>query len=350
MRKIVICLVFLGLWSQVWADEFWVVKEKDTLWNICERYYGNPFLWPKLWQINSHLTNPHWIYPGDILWLKETPEELIEAAKKIKVAKVEEEEEFYPLTWRFLESAGYLSASPESPSGKILQALGEKNRETIADRDIVYVEFKKDVIPQQGSEWTIFRVSPPIKHPVTHKKVGYLHQILGVVKLIEVYPILDADPKNRGLTWTKAYPQVAKAEVIRCYDVIYVNDFIKPYKPPKPSFITLYKEKPPSLRAWIVATKDRASEVAFPHVIYIDVGEEQGLKPGQTLGVFRREEKINIPPLPLGEVLIIKTTPQTATAIITKSKYTFQLGDEIGLGQLPLWFKDKRVKPLEEKK
>ena len=46
-----------------------LVVKGDTLWDICEALYGNPWVWPKVWQLNPHITNPHWIYPGTELLL-----------------------------------------------------------------------------------------------------------------------------------------------------------------------------------------------------------------------------------------------------------------------------------------
>ena len=46
-----------------------VVEKGDTLWDICEKYYGDPDLWPKLWQMNPFVTNPHLLTPGDIITL-----------------------------------------------------------------------------------------------------------------------------------------------------------------------------------------------------------------------------------------------------------------------------------------
>ena len=42
------------------------VEKGDTLWDICEKYYGNEELWPKLWQMNPFITNPHLLKPGDV--------------------------------------------------------------------------------------------------------------------------------------------------------------------------------------------------------------------------------------------------------------------------------------------
>lgn len=51
------------------APEVYKVKKGDTLWDISAMYLAQPWLWPQLWRSNSHITNPHLIYPGDELRL-----------------------------------------------------------------------------------------------------------------------------------------------------------------------------------------------------------------------------------------------------------------------------------------
>ena len=71
-----VLLLGFGQISQVMAQEptpsgqtdqetyIHVVVKGDTLWGICQDLYGNPWVWPKVWQLNPFITNPHWIYPG----------------------------------------------------------------------------------------------------------------------------------------------------------------------------------------------------------------------------------------------------------------------------------------------
>src|SRR5262249_19430488 len=40
-----------------------LVRRGDTLWDICDRYFHNPWDWPRIWSYNPGLQNPHWIYP-----------------------------------------------------------------------------------------------------------------------------------------------------------------------------------------------------------------------------------------------------------------------------------------------
>jgi nucleoid-associated protein YgaU len=44
-------------------EKVYRVRKKDTLWAISERFFGNPYLWPKVWQLNANLGNPHEIDP-----------------------------------------------------------------------------------------------------------------------------------------------------------------------------------------------------------------------------------------------------------------------------------------------
>src|SRR5205085_9844333 len=46
-----------------------VVRKGDTLWDICFYYFNDPWQWPKVWSYNPQITNPHWIYPGDLVRL-----------------------------------------------------------------------------------------------------------------------------------------------------------------------------------------------------------------------------------------------------------------------------------------
>lgn len=47
----------------------YVVKKGDTLWDISRRFLVKPWYWKKIWHNNPHISNPHLIYPGDVLQL-----------------------------------------------------------------------------------------------------------------------------------------------------------------------------------------------------------------------------------------------------------------------------------------
>ncbi|ROL60709.1 LysM peptidoglycan-binding domain-containing protein [Bacteroidetes/Chlorobi group bacterium MS-B_bin-24] len=76
-------------------------ENRDCLWNIAAKteFFGDPFMWPKIWQANTNLIkNPDIIYPGQQLTIPppgpKTPDEIKAERKywRMKKAAVEREQ------------------------------------------------------------------------------------------------------------------------------------------------------------------------------------------------------------------------------------------------------------------
>ena len=44
-------------------DQSYVIQKGDTLWDISETFFGDPYFWPKVWSVNREIYNPHEILP-----------------------------------------------------------------------------------------------------------------------------------------------------------------------------------------------------------------------------------------------------------------------------------------------
>jgi hypothetical protein len=222
----------------------YVIKRGDTLWDLSGRFLEDPFLWPRLWQSNQYITNPHWIYPGNPIRfypfekvevppakpaeIKPTevkpPEVKPEIAKKPPVEEkpVEEvapsvrppevalkPEAIPPAEERW---AGFVTKK-EFPGIGVVVEPKERGRLLMAEGDIVYLAFKKRDPIEIGERFTIFRTSPVIKHPLTGENLGRKVSILGECKVIG------------------AHDAMYTAHIFKSYRAIERGDRITQYRP-----------------------------------------------------------------------------------------------------------------------
>ena len=69
--------------------EYKIIKG-DTLWDISKKELNDPFMWPRIWKENSRITNPHWIYPDQMIKI---PLYLIQEEKREAKVKPKSTEE-----------------------------------------------------------------------------------------------------------------------------------------------------------------------------------------------------------------------------------------------------------------
>ena len=157
------------------------VIKGDTLWDICERYYGDNSLWPKLWQMNSFITNPHLLIPGDVITLYEMSELLAQQEKTApEVPKAEEPAPVMGIDVNGITNTnkiGFYSSEKIDTWGTLFASTDKSI--ILSNNDTVYVIFNMDKKINIGDEFAIGKISPRIIHPVTKKKAGYIFDISG---------------------------------------------------------------------------------------------------------------------------------------------------------------------------
>jgi hypothetical protein len=244
----------------------YTVKRGDTLWELCDRYFHNPWDWPRIWSYNPELQNPHWIYPGDQIRMQSATEVQAGPAGAPRqlgtgIRFVGRQNKVKPNTI-FLRDQGYIDDVKDvwgevsgSPEDQLL----------LSDGDNAYLEIKPGHEVRVGQDLTVFR---PVHGEMRGDAKGTLVSILGTAR-VEKW-----DSEKR----------VARAKLVESLDVIGRGSLIGP--------MTRRFEIVPPVKNEVEVWAHVAASV-YPHVLYgqnqvvfIDRGQQDGLVPGNRLFVI----------------------------------------------------------------
>jgi hypothetical protein len=338
-----------------------IIAPGDTLWALAGRFYGNPYLWPQLWERNQYILDAHWIYPGDPLVIGPEGAAVEELAEEdlggdgtgadgatgtaedaamgldISVAPPEplgSEDDIYcsgyigevgeEFGYRVVGSE-YSSMSPtlsgEGGMNSGRGVLGEVDtvKYTLSLGDIVYVDGGLSAGLAPGLLYTIVKPRELVHNPVTRDVVGQLYQYQGRLRLLTVNDT------------------IAIAEIVQACDAILVGDGLKPFVPEpvplgrrtgvRPSNAPVDQSELAN-DSVILRAKDKLTSLAADHVVFISMGADKGVVPGDVYTVYRRNRE-GFPPVVLGELAVLSVQPRASVARIIESRYTIYIGDHL---------------------
>ncbi len=297
--------------------EEYEIEEGDTLWSLSEEFFKDPWLWPNLWAINPHITNPHWIYPGDLIRLKWTKNQnqIVEALslepviydvqlKKNANISLNQgmiiNEKFEPL--------GVLASSPEP-----YDQLGTNDR--------IYLKIKNPKALTLGQTLSIYRPIESLIHPKTKDELGIKIILMGLAEV-------------EGLEKEFVYARIKQS-----YQEIQRGDLMMEEQP-------LKLEISPSqnlvdAEGFLVDSVEDAEGLGQMHAVFTDLGSKQGAQVGNRAFVLRQgdglEEGVDtdhfdkMPFEQVGELMLVKVSESYSTAIITRSALELKKGDKVVL-------------------
>ena len=205
------------------------VAKGDTLWDICETYFHDPWRWPKIWALNPEITNPHWIFPGQTLRLggmtHAAAVDAVSGAVTRKGGRAAARPPARSSARRRrrtgadgtpLREVGFVDAKELTFAGTINGSREEKIM--LASGDQAYIEFSRDKPLKVGERFTVYQVDTdhPVKDPDSSSTLGYLVRIYGDVSIdaLTDRPIASgtllslAEPVERGYRVGPALPPV----------------------------------------------------------------------------------------------------------------------------------------------
>jgi LysM repeat protein len=288
------------------------VQRGDTLWSICEKYYGDATLWPKLWEMNPFVTNPHLLKPGDVITLiekediskKKAPSEKPskEAARPVpRIKGIDLSGLTGPATM------GYLSLTKVEPWGEI---TGSTKSNLGAEKgDKIFINFMNRPDVKPGEE---FRVAKPIpvRHPLTDRMLGEIITIRGKVMVKE-----------------HLQQDYFLAEVTEVFVEFGVGAIVLPIEPVSPCVQPMATD--PKLYGNIVGAKDDRKIIGPGSVVYLDAGFKDGIQRGQIFEIVRIA---TIPYLDVTHKTLQENLDEVSSAV-SKEQYLADLWAKIQEGK-----------------
>ena len=324
----------------------YIIKRGDTLWDISNTFFKDPFLWPFIWKANPSITNPDLIFTGNKLAIPSlTPIERVLKAEAVpkeplgeKRAVAEEpitpqaatqqegisgahitapkptgevtagvgsriimpEEQVYPIIDKYaMISAGFVN---EEETGDTITGAQEEGKSIFGYDDIVYVSMHDADSVKIGDKYLIYTSLHKVKHPITNKSFGKLIKGLGLLQIIA------KDPAAKMLT----------ARITLSFDAIEKGNMLTPYQEPMPIYNSSQK-KSKDISGYILEVTDRRTINAQSDVVYLDKGNADGVEPGDGFLVYEEPAEKGFPKKVVGEVQVLLVKEHTSTAIVKKS-------------------------------
>jgi hypothetical protein len=304
----------------------YVIRHGDSLWKISRRFFNNPLLWPRLWELNPYIDNPNLIYPGEALSLKPVPPKVptlpvVKIIPEIKVKTVGGIEPPPPVFFYSRAGGeGFVLPDEWEHMGTIISS--EPPKILFGEGDIIYTNVGSDDKVQPGDKFTIFRSSKPVLHPITGNRVGYKAAVLGELEILEVL-----GNKMSSAKITSSYREITRGARIRP-----VEPFVKE--------VVLKKGLVEKADGYIVETLNNIDLSGRGDVVYIDVGENNGIVPGNTFSIYKFPHKVFDPDAGrnviisealLGKLVILDVKKEASTGIIIESTRQIEKGDVVRL-------------------
>jgi len=320
------------------------VVKGDTLWDLSQQYLGTPWYWPKVWSYNPQIANPHWIYPGNQVRFFPAGEEVpsrVEAGtgpEEAEGAELEAAMELGPVNGEQLVETsgkigyqgaggtlavtrGFVTAKELDEAGKIDSSFSEA--EMLSYPETVYLRFKRKIEAKVGDRYLVFRTNQEINHPITKKRVGYLTDLLGTVRVLTV--------GDKFVT----------AQVTETWDGIMRGDLVGPYGERLTERVAV-KPNSKALKGYIVtAMQPFLTITAEHHLMVIDKGSADGVQVGNTFSVMRQGNPIGrvlgemdtrdktLPDEVIGTCLVTEVKERTSNCMLIQSLREIFPGDRV---------------------
>lgn len=311
------------------APDHHVVVKGDTLWDISAKFFKDPWKWQYIWGMNKDsIKDPHWIYPGDVIYLDRVNGTLRIGQPPSSAAA--EDRNVVRLSPKVREGHSEHDAVPTIPAAAISPFLSKplviendalKGAPTLigAREDRVMLgrgdtAFVRDLPSDKGSRWQIFRPGKPLIDPDTKENLGVEAIYLGVAE-------------------ATAFADVATVAITESVQEVAIGDRLVV---PSGDAVSTYLPRAPEshIAASVISVYGGVSQAGQNTVITLNKGLREGLEVGHVLALYHKGEVVKhegnnytLPDERYGLAFVFRVFDKVSYALVMETRLPVQLLD-----------------------
>lgn len=338
MRKTLLGLLLLSMsfWAQAQEPVFrdghpqtYQVVKGDTLWDIAGRFLNLPWKWPEVWHANPQISNPHLIYPGDMISLVYIDGQprltvgrgqggTIKLSPTVRYQPIAEAIPTIPLeaidaflnAGRIIDDPGVLEGAPYILGGEAQSVvMGAGSR--------VYARGEIDpAIRAMG----IFRRGETYLDPVTGEFLGIHAQEIGNGEVVDVQD------------------DIISLNVTRSSQEVRVNDRLLQTEQ-RPITSTFFPTEPArEIDGLIVGVPNGVTQIGQYDVVVLNKGAREGLEQGSVLAIYKtgelvrdriENERVQLPDELAGMLMVFRAYDKMSYGIVLDASRQMSIMDKV---------------------
>ena len=327
------------------APDRHIVVKGDTLWDISGKFFKDPWKWPHIWGLNKDtIKDPHWIYPGDVIYLDRTSGTLrIGEANIIQTGgakipgdaaspdrsvgnmsdiimlspKVRERQSIHDiipsipakviapfLKHPLVVEEGALKNSPMlvgAREGRVILGAGDTG-------------FATGLTADMGDKWQIYRPGRTFIDPDSDETLGTEVVYLGNAEVV-------------------SFADVSTVKITRSVEETYGGDrLIKPTIESAGAYLPRAPEG--NIFAYVISVYGGVSQAGQNAVITLSKGERDGLEVGHVLALYHKGEVVKtegenyrLPDERYGLAFVFRVFNKVSYALVMQARMPVQLLD-----------------------
>ncbi|WP_211461262.1 LysM peptidoglycan-binding domain-containing protein [Collimonas silvisoli] len=312
------------------APDQHVVVRGDTLWGISGQFLQHPWCWPQVWGLNQEqIRNPHWIYPGQIVYFDRANGRLRlgNAAGDPGVVKLSPQTRVQGLGRDAIAAISTDAIGPFLSQPLIIEDDDLKTAPHIVGVQDGHLNLGKgDKAYVRGdltdaTAFQVFRPGNPLKDPDTGKVIANEALYLGSLKL-----------ERKGSTPDEA----ATFSVVDTKEEMQVGDRIIP-RPVEPIMNYVPHAPAGNVNARVVSIYGGVSTAAQNQILTVNRGKADNIDIGTVLQLYRlgkvvkdpadNNNKVKLPDEQYGTLFIFRVFNHISYGLIMEVRNTVDIGD-----------------------